>query len=592
MSEVQRTNPGSGLPPDVPPPPGPDQPGPADSAGANPFEQMAQYLDRLTNKEFLAMVTTGPRVPFRVADADDERPKVQEDGSVKVPPANVTLRLGGGQGGRYWAKDPDKDMNVQEYSFPAARGIPEQDGKGNLKAIQTPSKTFVRLHSPDPTAEPGSNSAEDWTVSIMQNGQHHRQLPDGSWFDKRYATTPNGRQIDMRPYQRNANNGGRWVGGGKDVTDRDTINALDERERSNADMLPYRRDANNNWIDVKGQSVTDKDTLDALDQWQRNMNDCHMPLYPKRPDPPPTDHSPVDEPGGDGGAGAVLQDKASLQQGHAKLQTTNQTDTEDQKADQGDTEKDTGSQDQNWPNKAYQNTSFKLASWELTNAPSNQLARQSWSTPANSPVNASLTTSELGYDTGAGASASVKGNAVDLKAYGSAEAYLAKVEGHAVWNSPGNVVGVAANGKAEVGASVDGAGNVTIDPLHGQVDGKVEAGAFVGAKAEGDAKVDVGPAEADAKGDIGAGLGAKVDADVGFEKGKINVEFGAQAYLGVGGGGDVDFSIDVGKAGTEAIAVGKAAAPVAQAATKAVDNVADNVSKDAANAWNAVTHWV
>jgi len=315
-------------------------------------------------------------------------------------------------------------------------------------------------------------------------------------------------------------------------------------------------------------------------------------MFPGRPGPPPTDNSPVGESGRDGGGGAVLQDGSSLQQGQAKLQTTNQTDIEDQKTDQDNTEKDTGSQDKNWANKAYQNTSFKLASWELQNAPANQVAKQSWSTATNSPVNASLATAELGYDTSAGASASVKGNAVDLKAYGSAEAYLAKVEGHAGWSSPGNFIGVAANGKAEVGARVDGTGDVTIDPSHGQVDGKVEANAFVGAKAEGDAKVDVGPAEADAKGDIGAGLGAKVDADVGFEKGEINVEFGAQAYLGVGGGGDVDFSIDVGKIGTEAMAVGQDAAPVAQAATKAVDNVADTVSKDAANAWNAVTHWV
>lgn len=584
MSEVQRTNSGAGLPPDVPPPPGPDQPGPADSAGANPFEQMAQYLDRLTNDEFLALVTNGPRVRIKVADPEDERPQNAQ--------ANIKLRFGGGQDD-YWGADPSKGMTVQEYRFKSARGLPELDGKGNPAAVQTPAMTRVRLHSPDPTAKPGSNASEDWTVSTMQNGQYHRKLPDGSWFDMRYATTPDGCKLDMRPYQRKTNDSSRWIdGAGQLVNDPDMVKALNKREGSMAPMEPYQRDANNRWIDVRGQPVTDQDTVSALDQWERNMNDSHMPMFPGRPGSSPTEDFPVDESDGGGSSGgAVLQDRSSLQQGPAKLQTTNKTNPEDQTTDQNNTEKDAGSQDKNYANKAYQNTSFKLASWDLTNAPSNQVAKQSWSTPGNSPVNASLTTSELGYDTGAGASASFKGNSVDLKAYGSAEAYLAKVEGDAAWNSPGNVVRVAANGKAEVGARVDGTGDVTIDPLHGQVDGKVEAGAFAGAKAEGDAKVDVGPAEADAKGDIGAGLGAKVDADVGFEKGKISVEFGAQAYLGVGGGGDVDFSIDVGKAGAEAMAVGKAAAPVAQEATKAVDNVAANVSKDAANAWNAVTHW-
>jgi hypothetical protein len=171
------------------------------------------------------------------------------------------------------------------------------------------------------------------------------------------------------------------------------------------------------------------------------------------------------------------------------------------------------------------------------------------------------------------------------EASGSAGVYLAKAEAEI------NAGPVSASGEVAVGAEVEGATQVEFDPAKGDVNASAEASAFVGVRAEGEVKAEVGAAEASAQGDVGAGLGADVKAEVGLEDGTLTLDVGAHAYLGVGGGGELSLEIDVPELAGDAAAFGQGAW---NAGTDALDNAgefAGHAVSDVAKAWNAITPW-
>lgn len=182
-------------------------------------------------------------------------------------PAPTGFRVGAGQGD-YWGAEPATGMTVQEYRFPAARGMPQLDAAGNPVAGPPGDvQTRMRIHSPDATAPAGAPAAEGWTVGFEQ--RNARMTESGDWFDTRFAENPAGGRVDLRPYRRGPD--GRWV------------------------------DENNN-------PVADPGTVGALEQWDRNMERSHIPLTAPGPGPagggaPPPAGGPPPAPGGGTGGG-------------------------------------------------------------------------------------------------------------------------------------------------------------------------------------------------------------------------------------------------------------------------------------------------
>ncbi|WP_050787615.1 SpvB/TcaC N-terminal domain-containing protein [Rhodococcus jostii] len=76
-------------------------------------------------------------------------------------------------------------MMVNEHTVPAA-----STAKGATGIVAT----RIRVHTADPTAPEGSNSASGNTVSITQGGGARRMLPDGSWVQTSRAT---GEQMNL-----------------------------------------------------------------------------------------------------------------------------------------------------------------------------------------------------------------------------------------------------------------------------------------------------------------------------------------------------------------------------------------------------------
>ena len=123
-------------------------------------------------------------------------------------PESLRLRLGAGQPG-YWGAEPATGMTVQEYRFPSQRGMQPMDARGDpIPGPRGDVATQMRIHSPDPAAQAGSPSTQDWTVNFQQG--NFRMLPDGTWFDTRFQPNPaGGPRIDVRPYR--AGPAGGWV---------------------------------------------------------------------------------------------------------------------------------------------------------------------------------------------------------------------------------------------------------------------------------------------------------------------------------------------------------------------------------------------
>ncbi|MFN8444200.1 MAG: hypothetical protein U0175_25685 [Caldilineaceae bacterium] len=162
-------------------------------------------------------------------------------------PAPSGFRTGAGQPD-YWGAEPATGMTVQEYRFQAQRGTPRLDPRGQpVPGPRGDIQTRMRIHSPDPTAPPGSPSARGWTVGFEQGNA--RYSPEAGWFDTRYGTRPDGTAIDVRP---------------------------------------YRRGPDGNWIHHdSGTAVTDPGTLHALNGWEQNMASSHIPLFPEHGTLPP-----------------------------------------------------------------------------------------------------------------------------------------------------------------------------------------------------------------------------------------------------------------------------------------------------------------
>ena len=161
--------------------------------------------------------------------------------------------------------DPATGMTVHEYRFLASRGLPPRDAAGQpLLGPNANVMTRMRVHSPDPTAPPGSTSRSKWTLSIEQGNL--RMRGDGGWFDTRYGRAADGTEIDVRP---------------------------------------YRRGPDGAWIEsATGRPVADANVRAALDQWDANMAASHIPLFPGEggaPTPPPR---PPETPPSEGPPGA------------------------------------------------------------------------------------------------------------------------------------------------------------------------------------------------------------------------------------------------------------------------------------------------
>jgi hypothetical protein len=168
------------------------------------------------------------------------------------------LRLGKGQV-EFFGIEPGTGMTVQEYRFLARRGLPPLDAAGRpiagpLKNV----KTRLRIHSPDPTAPPDSNSRRGWTVGIEQGDL--RMTGDGVWFNSRFVETPTGRH----------------------------------------EASHYTRNADGEWVHNQTGQAADPHLRTALNNWDANMAASHIPLFPEPPagrQPPPTPEPTKPPPG-------------------------------------------------------------------------------------------------------------------------------------------------------------------------------------------------------------------------------------------------------------------------------------------------------
>ena len=210
----------------------------------------------------------GPRPPGgQEIDIEDPLRFLTTGPLVQAPAEGLALRWPAAQGG-YWGVDPATGMTVQEYRFLASRGLPPRDATGRpLLGPNANVMTRMRIHSPDPTAPPGSASRTGWTLNIEQGNL--RMRADGGWFDTRYSRAPDGTEVDVRPYRRAPD--GAWV------------------------------------ESASGRPVTDANVRAALDQWDANMAASHIPLFPgeggpptpppRRPETPPSAPPPEGPPG-------------------------------------------------------------------------------------------------------------------------------------------------------------------------------------------------------------------------------------------------------------------------------------------------------
>nr|WP_052478270.1 hypothetical protein [Kibdelosporangium sp. MJ126-NF4]CEL17321.1 hypothetical protein [Kibdelosporangium sp. MJ126-NF4]CTQ91451.1 hypothetical protein [Kibdelosporangium sp. MJ126-NF4] len=138
---------------------------------------------------------------------------------------------------------------------------------------------------------------------------------------------------------------------------------------------------------------------------------------------------------------------------------------------------------------------------------------------------------------GAGAEAHAKWGPDGLTAGASAEAYLAKAgaEGEVKWGDHASVSG---KGEVFVGAKAEAEANI------GWGGADVSAGAFAGARAEGEIGAEVGGVGAGVHGEAWAGAGVEADAQLGMgNDGKFHV--GGSFGIGLGVGGKVGFDVSV-----------------------------------------------
>ncbi|ALG12526.1 putative T7SS-secreted protein [Kibdelosporangium phytohabitans] len=178
---------------------------------------------------------------------------------------------------------------------------------------------------------------------------------------------------------------------------------------------------------------------------------------------------------------------------------------------------------------------------------------------------------------GAGAEAHAKWGPDGLTAGASAEAYLAKAsaEGTVGWGDHASV-----SGKAEgfVGANAEAEANI------GWGGADVSAGAFAGAKAEGDIGAEVGGVGAGVHGEAWAGAGAEASAQLGMgNDGKFHIGASVGLGLGVGAKLGFDVSVDPGKVVDTVSDVAGAVGDGISSAGKAIDDGIGNAAKGVKN---------
>jgi hypothetical protein len=110
--------------------------------------------------------------------------------------------------------------------------------------------------------------------------------------------------------------------------------------------------------------------------------------------------------------------------------------------------------------------------------------------------------------------------------------------------------------------------------------------AFMGARADVGASVNIGGVGGSMRAGVGAGLGLSVKANAGCKKGKCSLEFGFGAYLGIGGKFNIKLDLDVGKLTRKAAMMVKNAAKSVKDAAKTVQKFAKNVSHVAKSVGN------
>ncbi len=208
----------------------------------------------------------------------------------------------------------------------------------------------------------------------------------------------------------------------------------------------------------------------------------------------------------------------------------------------------------------------------------------------------SIGVSALGAEAEAAAALGFSADGVQAEAQASAGVYAVKVEA-SVQAGP-----LAASGEAQVGAEVEAAAELQVNPLNGDANIAFEAGGFAGARAEGEVSVGAGPAEAAARGDVGVGIGGDVRADVGVDDWTVQIDLGLHGYLGIGGGGEVALEIDARELAGDVIEIGgdavelgdKAFDKVTEFGNDVGDKMADlggGVADGAKKAWDKVTPW-
>ncbi len=177
-----------------------------------------------------------------------------------------------------------------------------------------------------------------------------------------------------------------------------------------------------------------------------------------------------------------------------------------------------------------------------------------------------------------------------VHAYANAGAYRYNVGQDGTLNLPeGNSVGY--QGDAQLGAGVGGDGNLTFNPLKGNLGADGSVGGFIGAKGEGSVTLGTSAFSVTETADAGAGAGAQAQGEIGFHDGKLTLDGGVQGYLGAGVGDNLSLSVnfsqlnhDVSNAEDSA---GRAAVRGAEDAAKAtahgLDDAAKTVRRDVDN---------
>lgn len=158
----------------------------------------------------------------------------------------------------------------------------------------------------------------------------------------------------------------------------------------------------------------------------------------------------------------------------------------------------------------------------------------------------------LGYGADSSVSLGFDDDGLEIDGRVNAEAYLAQV------GYRGDYGRLDIEAEAQVGAKGFAAGQLEFNPLEG--DAELEAGVevFVGAEAEGQARLDLHWLRVIGTGRVGVGAGAEAHIETGFDDGVFGFDAGAGLIWGVGGGVGTRFEVDIPQIVDDVVNVGGA----------------------------------